>query len=111
MSDLAEYFSDKDRIKELELQVKTLENDLKREIKLKSKWKCKYLKDNPVYNQQKLARSHKAVAMIISNNQKGRIMKLKKIAKDCFLSHIYVGYLSACVTSDNLPKYLTVKAA
>jgi len=52
--DLSDYFSQQDQIDELKKEVEKLKALLKSEIKLKSKWKCRYEKTH--YAVSKLGR-------------------------------------------------------
>lgn len=88
MSDLSEYFSDKDRIKELELEVKLLTKKLKLEVGYKSKYKLKWLEMKPI------TRGEKALLLIEQLKSTDNPIKLiRAIAKKCYLSEVYVSEL------------------
>ncbi len=79
MSDLSEYISDKERIKELEKRVVLLISD-------KSKWKRKFetLKSkNPPLRKN---RTNKAKVLVIAYLDGDRSLSFREMAKMCFLS-------------------------
>lgn len=88
MINLSEYHSDKDRIKELELELELAKKNLLREIKLKSKWKCKYLSIT--------SKGIKASLLIKKLKPTGKQIRhkhleiIKAIAEKCLLSETYV---------------------
>ena len=78
--DMSEYFSNKNRVEELEKQVKLL-------IAGKSKWKRKYEKlysKNPTI---RVTRTSKARALVVNWLGGDKSLTFKEIAKKCFLTH------------------------
>ena len=90
MSDLGEYFSDKDKIIALELQLFEMHVNLTKEIKAKSKYKRMYETlrgDKPKTN----ARGNNAKVLIDELKGTGKAITLiKDIAAKCFLSESHV---------------------
>ncbi len=82
MDDLAEYFSDKDRIKELEKQVSLLTSS-------KSKWKlkCEKLQGKQTIKVTLPSRSDNAKTFILAWHNREKSLTFKQIAEKCFLTH------------------------
>jgi len=88
MNDLAEYFSDKERIKELEVELELMTVKLKNEQDYKRNWRRKY---KNLAGKMILTRGQKALALIKELRTTDKPTKLiRAIAKTCFLSEVYV---------------------
>ena len=91
MSDLAIYFSDKDRIKELEVELKFMTTKHKNEQDYKRNWRRKY---KELAGVTIMNRGQKALALIKELKSTDKPVKLiRAIAKQCFLSEVYVAEL------------------
>jgi hypothetical protein len=90
MSDLSEYFSKQDRIKELEAELVILKRSVCRfhEREYETNKKIELLT-----GKKKPTRTIKAITMIKKTNK-----KLKEIAKECSLSYGYVKLISSNVS-------------
>jgi len=85
MSDLSEYFSKLDRIKELEIELELMTKRFKAEQGYKSKYKIK------LERLEKESRTSKALKLISELRLTGKPGKLiKEIAGRCFLSECHV---------------------
>jgi len=62
--DLSAYFSQQDQIEALKKEVDRLNALLKSEIKLKSKWKCKYEKIKPERKSIRTKKNQRAIDLI-----------------------------------------------
>lgn len=88
MSDLAEYFSDKARIKELEKQVADITLKFTNELKLKNKYKSKL---ELISGEKIKTRGDKAVELIKKLKPcEYDFAYIKEIAKKCFLSETHI---------------------
>ena len=95
MNDMAEYFSDKDRIKQLESENELLRAKLKKSQTLSSKHKIKWRKLYEEYNAPIVTRSDKAL-ILIEQKHNGMIdITLKEIAKRCFVTYQHARCLSS----------------
>ena len=88
MNDLADYFSDKDRIKELEIELNLMTIKYQNQMSYKSKYKLKY---EELLGHKEKTRGEKALLLIKELKQTDKPMKLiRAIARKCYLSEAQV---------------------
>ena len=91
MSDLDNYFSQQDKIKQLQDEIKILKTKLNTERKAKSRYKAEL---DAVNGSKRISRGQKALNLI--NELKGSdkaVRIIERVAKECFLSINYTGIL------------------
>ena len=86
-SDMSEYFSDKDRIKELEARNEILLKKLKTSQKLYSEQRIKWRKLHDLHNVTRADKATKLIAQICSGNIN---MTLDEVASRCCINLKYV---------------------
>ena len=90
-----EYFSDKDRIIELELQNALLRKKLKSSQSLVSKTKIKWQNLNSKHSKNTGARGEQALELIKQKNMGEIKITLQAIAKQCFITYQHVKDISS----------------
>ena len=91
MSDLENYFSQQDKIKQLQAEVKALKTKLNTERKAKSRYRAEL---DSIKGTKRISRSQKALNLI--SNLKGSdkaVRIIERVAKECFLSVNYTSIL------------------
>ena len=88
MSDLADYFSDKARIKELEIELELMTIKYKNQMSYKSKYKLKF---EELVGHKEKTRGEKAALLVKELKGTDKPIKLMRaIAEICFLSYSQV---------------------
>jgi DNA-binding NarL/FixJ family response regulator len=99
MSDLSEYFSKDDRIKELELELADITRKYNNEMTYTSKWKAKYYsvtKGKPRLSHPVVkSRTSKAKVLIKAWQGGDRSLSLQQIADQVFLSYETIKAISS----------------
>jgi len=91
MSDLDNYFSQQDKINQLQAEIKLLKTKLNTERKAKSRLKAELDEST---GAKRISRSQRALNLILELKGSDKAVRIiERVAKECFLSVNYTGIL------------------
>lgn len=95
MNDLTQYFELQNKVEHLETEKKLLRKELTRALNSKTIYMAKWKKLYEQHNPPIVTRSDKAMILIVQKHNGEIDLKLKQIAKQCFITYSCCKQLSS----------------